>query len=194
MIKTPDIYQLKVKLIDTTPSIWRRIQVPDDLFLHDLHKVLQTVMGWENAHLHEFRKNGKILGFSEDEEVPDHFIDYTSIRLNDLLKKTGDRMIYLYDLGDQWEHDLVLEQILGPDEQRYYPYCLEGQRNCPPEDCGGPDGYQNLLKVYHMPGHPDHDELLDWLDMEWEPEDFDLELTNLLLQENDFGCLPLLSE
>src|SRR5690554_720230 len=194
MIKTPDIYQLKVKLIDTTPSIWRRIQVPDDLFLHDLHKVLQTVMGWENAHLHEFRKNGKILGFSEDEEVPDHFIDYTSIRLNDLLKKTGDRMIYLYDLGDQWEHDLVLEQISGPDEQRYYPYCLEGQRNCPPEDCGGPDGYQNLLKVYHMPGHPDHDELLDWLDMEWGPEDFDLELTNLLLQENDFGCLPLLSE
>lgn len=193
MIKTPDIYQIKIQLSTVSPTVWRRLMVPNDLFLHDLHKVIQTSMGWENAHLHQFKKNERIFGIADDEpELSDRFMDYTSIRLMDILKKTGDSMQYIYDFGDYWQHEITLEDIQAPDKSSYYPVCLSGERNCPPEDCGGPPGYHQMLKVLNHPGHPDREALMDWLDEDWEPEEFDLEYTNNLLLEDDFGCLPLI--
>lgn len=193
MIKVPDVYQIKVELKGISPSIWRRLLLPDDLFLHDLHKIIQTAMGWENMHLHEFVKNGRTFGPSDDEnESSKNFIDYTSVRLKDILKSTGESFQYIYDFGDYWVHDIILEDILSPDNSGYYPVCIDGERNCPPEDCGGAPGYKELLKVINLPGHPDREALLDWLDADWEAEEFDVEYTNGLLLEDDFGCLPLI--
>jgi len=193
MIKKPDIYQIKIKLSAITPAIWRRLMVPNDLFLHDLHKVIQTTMGWENAHLHQFKKNNRVLGFANDEpELSDRFIDYTSIRLMDILKNLGDSMEYIYDFGDYWQHEIILEDIHLPDKEIYYPICIEGKRNCPPEDCGGPSGYHEVIKAFNHPGLPNREDILNWIEEDWNPEEFDLDYTNSLLLEDDFGCLPLI--
>lgn len=193
MIQVPAIYQIKITLDGVTPLVWRRIQVPSDLFLHDFHKVIQTTMGWENAHLHQFTKNGRTFGIADDElEMSDKFMDYTSIRLMDILKKTGEEIQYIYDFGDNWKHKILLEEILEAANDQYYPICIEGKRNCPPEDCGGSMGYAELLKVINKPGHPEREELLEWLGDDYDPEDFNLDIVNELLMEDDFGCLPLI--
>ncbi|ASB47853.1 plasmid pRiA4b ORF-3 family protein [Alkalitalea saponilacus] len=192
MLQAPKIYQVKITLNGIEPTVWRELRIPSDLFLHDFHKVIQTTMGWENGHLHQFMKNGRIFGFADDEPESrsDKFMDYTSIRVMDILKKDGETIRYLYDFGDYWMHEIILEAILEPDADVYYPICIDGARNCPPEDCGGPPGYQEMMKIFNHPGHPDREMLLEWLDEEWEPEEFDRELVNDLLMDDDFGCLP----
>ncbi|HHU01308.1 plasmid pRiA4b ORF-3 family protein [Xiashengella succiniciproducens] len=193
MIKVPDIYQIKIELREIKPSVWRRLLVPDDLFLHDLHKVIQTAMGWENTHMHQYEKNGRIFGIGdEDYSNMPNFMDYTSIRLKDILKKRDDSFQYVYDLGDYWIHDVVLEDIHEPENTAIYPVCVDGERNCPPEDCGGPQGYQQMLKVLNHPGHPDREELMEWLDYDWDADEFDIDYVNSLLLEDDFGCLPMI--
>jgi hypothetical protein len=193
MIKAPDIYQIKITLEQVSPAIWRQILVPADLFLHDFHKVIQTAMGWENAHLHQFTKNGRTFGIADDEsDLSDKFMDYTSIRLMDILKKESDTMKYIYDFGDYWTHEILLEKILEPNSDLFYPMCKNGERSCPPEDCGGPPGYIETLKILKQAGHPDRDDLLEWLGEDWDSEDFNIDIVNEMLLEDDFGCLPLI--
>jgi len=164
-----------------------------DLFLHDFHKVIQTAMGWENSHLHQFEKNGRTFGIADDElEISDKFMDYTFIRLVDILKKEGEKITYTYDFGDAWKHQILLEKITTPEDNIYYPICVDGRRNCPPEDCGGVFGYAELLKVINKPEHPDRENLAEWLGEDFDPEDFNIEIVNELLMEDDFGCLPLI--
>ncbi len=187
----PKVYKLKITLNNIEPAIWRRLEVPSDLFLHDFHKVIQTTMGWENSHLHHFIKGNKMLGILEfDAESNANFIDYTSVRLVDILVKENDSIQYLYDYGDDWLHEIILEEIGEGDEDDYYPKCIGGERNCPPENCGGVPGYNALLKIINHPGHPDHESMMDWLDEDWEPEYFDVELVNDMLMDDDFGCFP----
>ena len=104
-----------------------------------------------------------------------------------LLKKENDKISYEYDFGDGWLHDIVLEKILDPDPGVFYPQCVAGKRNCPPEDCGGPYGYSNFLKIIFNPRDKEYKEMIEWAGGKFDPESFDKEAINDLLKEDDFG-------
>ncbi len=174
------IYQLKVTLRDSHPAIWRRIQVPDTILLPHLHGVLQLAMGWTNSHLHSFQVGKQIFAEpSPDDEFP--IIDYRSVRLNQIAPAVADCLVYLYDFGDSWEHDIVVEEILPAEKGTRPLSCLDGQRACPPEDFGGVWGYDDFVKAIRNPRHPEHTEMLEWVGGEFDPDKFDLPAVNGML-------------
>ena len=186
----PHIYQVKVMLQGIEPAIWRRLLIPSDLFLHDFHKVLQTAMGWENQHLHIFIRGKRLFGPSDDEWLNNpKFQDYTIVRVNDLLRNPGDEMVYQYDMGDNWRHVITLEKQTDPEPLEYYPVCVDGARECPPEDCGGPYGYQEMVAAVKDPSNPQHRFFKALFPDGLDPEYFDLEEINEILLEDDYGCL-----
>ncbi|MGQ1891286.1 plasmid pRiA4b ORF-3 family protein [Thermophagus sp. OGC60D27] len=187
---TPSVYQVRVELLGIDPLIWRRLQIPADLFLHDFHKVLQTTMGWENQHMHVFKKGKRMFGQGDVEWGHNTlFQDYTIVRVNDLLRKPDDEIIYHYDFGDDWCHRIILEKSLAPDPMIYYPLCIDGARECPPEDCGGPVGYQAMISAVKDPSNPQHRFFKELFPDGLDPEYFDLEQINDILLEEDYGCL-----
>ena len=141
-------YQVLVDLKKITPKIWRRLLIPSDLLLSDFHKVIQTSMGWTNSHLHQFIKDDTF--YTVRIEADDFWnemrnVDYKKMKVSDLLINEKDKIIYDYDFGDGWEHDVTLEKILPAGTDLIKPTCIAGKMNCPPEDCGGVWGYHDLL-------------------------------------------------
>jgi hypothetical protein len=172
-------YQIKVTLRGTHRAIWRRILVPGSTTLLKLHDILQIVMGWENAHLHMF----KLAGLVYDDPMNDVYgdmgaTDEANCKLSQLIHSTGQRFSYEYDFGDSWEHRLVVEKISSALESLRYPICLKGKRACPPEDVGGVWGYENFLKAIQDPEHDEHEDYLNWIGEEFDPEAFDLNAVN----------------
>ncbi len=184
-----NIYQIQIELKGIKPKIWRRILVDPDIFLDDFHRILQTTMGWTNSHLHMFTA-GRENYAPEDFEVEDTHDSY-KVKLFEILKNEKSKIKYEYDFGDGWEHNIILEKILPVDIEAQIPKCIAGSRNCPPEDCGGTWGYANMLKILKQPEHDEFEEYLEWLGGEFDPEYFDIEEINELLQEDDYGCLWL---
>ncbi len=188
-----NVYQIKISLKDLVPPIWRQILVKSDVKLADLHKIIQTVMGWTNSHLHQFMFNEK---FYSDPEYEDDWddneqIDYRKIKLRDLLSKEKQKLTYEYDFGDGWEHIIALEKILPVDKNKHYPICIDGARSCPPEDCGGTGGYEDLLEIIKNPGHKEYDSMIEWLGSKFDSEQFDINEINKLLKQKDYGCITL---
>jgi hypothetical protein len=180
----PQVYQLKVTMKGIKPLIWRRILVSGDINLYKLHKVLQVIMGWENYHLHIFELDGITYAIPSPEDPwPMETKNEKRARLNDVLPEEQDRMEYVYDLGDNWHHAIVVEKILSSDEGLERPVCLDGKRSAPPEDCGGVGGYEDFCKAIINPRHPEHDYLLKWVGGEFDPERFDLDEANRLLSK-----------
>ena len=178
------IYQIKVTLLGTRPPIWRRLLVPATLTLAQLHDVLQTAMGWQNCHMHEFRAGQRYFGRPDPESWSmgmDPVENERTVRLPDVLRKTGPRLIYTYDMGDSWEHAIVLEKQLPVDPTAKYPICTEGQLACPPEDCGGIPGFYDLVEAIADPNHEQHVELKDWLGYDFDPMDFSIDSVNQML-------------
>lgn len=174
------VYQLKVSLREITPPIWRRVQVPGDITLAKLHRVVQIVMGWTNSHLYRFSIGG--VGYAEPD--PDGFLNGRSdrrARLNHVVRATQ-TFEYEYDFGDSWEHDIVIEKTLQPEPGVFYPFCLGGERACPPEDCGGLWGYQEFLEAIMNPAHREHEAMLTWVGGSFDPETFDLGAVNASLR------------
>jgi hypothetical protein len=170
------IYQFKITLLDTKPKIWRRIQIPD-CKLNTLHFHIQAVMGWTNSHLHHFDIKGERHGIPEhiDYANDGSVVDSRRILLSDIVPASGKKIAfrYTYDMGDNWEHEILFEGIVTPDPQSKYPVCIEGERSGPPEDCGGTPGYEQLLYVLHDPEHEEHDQMLEWVGEDFDPELFD---------------------
>src|SRR6266436_1454628 len=134
------IYQLKVTLLGIDPPIWRRLLVPANLTLEQLHHVLQVVMGWSDSHLHDFRMGQKLFEIQDSEYTfPDSppAGDECIAQLSSLLGRIGEEMVYTYDLGDNWQHSIVLEEVLPTNPAQFYPVCLYAEFPVPPEDCGG---------------------------------------------------------
>jgi hypothetical protein len=181
-----DVYQLKITLLETAPPVWRRFRVPADLLLPRLHDVVQAVMGWKDTHLHQF-SSGSIRFGEPDPEWDTGAIDYQEIRLNQILRRMGDRFGYEYDFGDDWQHEIVLERILEGEEGQTPLRCLEGERACPPEDCGGIPGYQELLEALADPAQPDHADRQRWVGKKWDPEWFDIDPVNRRLAHIRLG-------
>lgn len=178
------IYQLKVTLKGIRPPIWRRFLIASTASLADVHIVLQIVMGWTDSHLHEFAKGRDRYGVP-DEDFPADIYDEAKYRLDQLLKEEKEKLIYTYDFGDGWEHDVVLEKILPFETGAKLPLCLKGSRACPPEDVGGTPGYEMFLEAISDPEHPEHASMLEWIADDtgniFDPERFDLAEVNELL-------------
>lgn len=172
------VYQLKVTLAESDPPIWRRFQVAGDISLAKLHQVLQIVMGWENSHLHQFIVDGTAYGEPDPALGELELRDERKARLYQVVPTVESGFIYEYDFGDSWQHEIQVEQIAPVEPGTRYPVCLAGERACPPEDCGGIWGYANLLEAIEDPDHPEHEDLMDWLGGDFDPEVFDQEEIN----------------
>lgn len=183
MAKTADIYQIKVTLKHSKPPIWRRIQVAGDTRLDKLHLILQEVMGWENYHLHQFIVGGTYYG-KPHPDYDDFFEmkDEKKVRLNQIAPREKSKFTYEYDFGDSWEHELLVEKVLPPESDVHYPCCIKGKRACPPEDVGGVWGYDSFLEAIQNPADPEHEDMLEWIGGEFDPEAFDLDEINEALR------------
>lgn len=138
--------QLKVVLRDCSPMIWRRLLVIRDTSIAQLHTIIQAAMGWQDLHLHRFRIHGKEYGIYREGGM--FFEDNPSqVKLSSFKLRAGERFEYEYDMGDFWQHDIRLEKVLPLDLSKTYPVCVAGAGDCPPEDCGGPPGYEQLLEA-----------------------------------------------
>jgi hypothetical protein len=168
-VTSGDIVKLKVTLQGIRPPIWRRVLVPACMTLRDLHDIIQTTMGWEDSHLHDFDVAGERYG---DPGITDEVINEARLTLAAIRKAGVERFKYTYDFGDDWEHVIVIEGTVAHVDGQHYPACIAGKRACPPEDTGGPYGYPHLLAVRADPSHTDHEEMREWLVDEFDPEAF----------------------
>lgn len=175
------IFQLRVTLDEIDPPIWRVIQVAGGGTLYRLHLVIQAAMGWENYHLFEFTI-GKVHYGIPDADDWQPIKSAKRVHMVEVLNRRKQRFQYQYDFGDAWNHTITVEDYMAPVEGVRYPICLDGQRACPPEDCGGAWAYEQLLEAIVDPEHEEHDELLQWLGGSFDPEEFDLEQVNAALR------------
>ncbi|MET7706577.1 plasmid pRiA4b ORF-3 family protein [Micromonospora sp. NPDC005413] len=181
------IYQLKVSLRGAKPPIWRRLELPADTSLADLHDIIQVAFGWDDSHLHGFETAYGDFGVA-DRELG-HRAD-SSVTLEQVAAGVGDRFRYTYDFGDDWAHEIVVEKVLSR-QPIAYPRCTGGRRAAPPEDCGGVWGYAELVEVLSDPGHPEHGDRLEWLGLasaaDFQPARFDATEITRALTEGGHG-------
>ena len=163
------VYQFKVTLQKIEPPIWRRIQVPADYNFWDLHVAIQDAMGWLDYHLHAFRIHNELentmteIGIPGDELDDDNFLPGWEIPIRVYFREPGQSVPYKYDFGDGWEHEILLEGIFLKEKGGKYPKCIEGERACPPEDCGSIPGYYHLLEITRNPKHKEYRDFINWL-------------------------------
>ncbi len=177
------VFRLKVTLQGSKPPIWRRMLVAGGASLHELHHVLQGAMGWTDTHLYEFEVRGARFtdpdASGEGLEPGEH--DSRKVRLGELGLGAGQWFRYRYDFGDDWAHRIEIERVAPPEPGQKVPACLGGARSCPPEDCGGIFGYQEMLGALRDPSHAEHGTWKEWSGGKFDPEAFDAAETDRLL-------------
>lgn len=177
--------QFKIQLKGITkPPVWRRVVVPGTFTFQRLHEVIQAAFGWWNDHLYQFSPGGygtepTISIPSEDDWEP--VTDAREVKLSDIFRKKGESFIYIYDFGDNWEHKITLEEVT--DEKPQKASCTAGKGACPPEDCGGIWGYEEMKAILQSePQSDEAAEFRDWLGLEddepWDPKSFDVNVAN----------------
>jgi hypothetical protein len=175
------VYQLKMTLQHIKPPVWRRVQVKD-CTLAKLHDIIQTCMGWDDYHLHEFNIGDE--RYANPEQWQDDFGgdlevgNESKMKLGQVFAGGFKKFTYVYDMGDSWEHLIQVEKVLDAEPGVHYPCCIAGERACPPEDCGGAWGYGDFLEALQNPKHERHEELVEWVGGEFDPEAFDVEAVN----------------
>ncbi len=176
-------YRLRLTLADVDPPVWRRIEVPATMTLGKLHGILQVAMGWQDYHLHLFEIDGRSYGpIDPTDPWLEEMVDERRVPLAQVAPRVGSSLVYTYDMGDGWEHFIEAEAIDAREAKARHAVCLNGARSCPPEDCGGPWGYEEFLEAIDDPDHPDHEDLLDWIGGAFDPEAFDIDHVNRMLR------------
>jgi len=177
-----NILQFKIELAEISPKIWRRIQVPVGYSFWDLHVAIQDSMGWLDYHLHGFKVSDPDTGKNFRVGIPGEYYDELDdveagwdLKISKYFISSNQKMTYYYDFGDDWIHQITFEGRMEKEENAKYPKCIGGERSCPPEDCGGPDGYYDMLKIISDPAHEDHEEMIEWLGGSYDPEYFRFE-------------------
>jgi Plasmid pRiA4b ORF-3-like protein len=171
------VARLKITLDHVKPAVLRRVEVPFDIRLDRLHLTIQAAMGWTNTHLYELRA-GDVSWSTPypDEDWAGDFTDARKARLGDILEDIGTKkLVYLYDFGDDWEHTIKVERLVDPEPGALYPRLIEVTGRCPPEDCGGPWGYAELLEAIKNPTHERYAELREWVGDDFDPDADDAE-------------------
>jgi len=174
------LLQLKVTLTGSKPPIWRRLIISNMVSLNQFHHVLQIAMGWESYHLHQFEAHGATYHEEDSESEFDleDALDERKFKLHQLLDQEKDTITYTYDFGDDWKHKIVVEKVLPWDPNTPQPRVIKAKGACPPEDVGGIWGYYDFLAAVKDRKNPDHEEMLDWCGGKFDPNDYDLDLTN----------------
>ena len=177
---TPNVFWLRISLLDHQPEIWRRVLVPGSRRRDKLHLVFQEVMGWTNSHLHRFRIGDALYGTHFD-DWPDEELHEVKYKLADVAHQ-GDRFRYDYDFGDSWKHEVLVERTDTIRPVLKFAVCLDGANACPPEDCGGTGGYADLLEALSNPGHEEHERYQWWAGEGFDPAAFSVAAANAALQ------------
>lgn len=169
------VHTIKVGLRGMRPPVWRRLEVPSGIRLDALSTVIHAAFGWIGYHLWVFETARGEFG------VPDPDLglrDAAAVTLRAVAPRPGARLRYVYDFGDDWQHDIVVEAVGLADVDAHYPRCTAGRRAGPPEDCGGAWAFAELLEILADPHHEEHAERLEWLGLdstvEFDPAAFDL--------------------
>lgn len=170
-------YVLHVAIAFSDPLIWRRIQVPGDYTLTQLHRVIQRSMGWSDAHIHQFLI-GKIsyeptmnsAGIRESKRF-----DEQKYRLFALEESMRFMFTYFYDAGQGWEHEITLEEVVPPTRPLNHPIVMAGERACPPESVDDIHEYQKLLAAWQKPGSKGRNPFKEFAGRDFDPGLFDLE-------------------
>lgn len=174
----PAIFELRAELLDVQPAVRRRLRIPRDATLGDLHRALQALFSWQNLHLHQFTSFDGVpyCDLEHDPEAAPEAREERGTRLDEVLLEPGTRLGYEYDFGDEWEVAVVLERVVEPAQGETYPRLVAGERAAPPEDCGGPSEYEEILAILADAAHPEHDEIAQWLPAGFDPGRCDGEL------------------
>ncbi len=178
------VARVRIELQSVRPTVWRRVDVPLSCTLAVLHDIVQIAMGWTDSHLHEFTIGERVYG------MPDAGYDFddrrvykdSSIRLKTVIERGVRRFHYLYDFGDHWEHDVIVEEVRDGEAGIEYPAFVEGARRCPPEDVGAARGFMSFLEAVLDPAHREHRETMEWYGKPYDPADIDERLVRLRLQ------------
>ena len=160
--------------------IWRRLLVPGGVSLNRLHDMFQAAMGWTDSHLHQFRVDGAVYG-SQLDDYPEDELDETAFTVIGAVGKVR-RFFYDYDFGDDWNHEVVVEEVTSWPAGLKHAVCLDGQRACPPEDVGGTPGYEEFLRVLADPDHHEHEHYVLWSGGSFDPEAFSVAASYIALQ------------
>jgi hypothetical protein len=178
-------FRVRLDLHGAKPPVWRRLELPGNLTLPQVHQMIQAAMGWTDSHLHRFRTGRDhrspyfVTTFDVDEGEEGVLED--DVRLDQLVAAVGDAIWYEYDFGDGWDHVLKVEEVL--EEPPAAVRCLGGRMACPPEDCGGIGGYEELAAWVRngyddalLPtSFEDAEQGRDWLPLDWDPDHFDVD-------------------
>lgn len=174
------VLQLRIALERVEPAVWRRLLVPGAVRLDTLHSIFQVTMGWTDSHLHDFTIGDRSYGTLFD-DPPEDEIDETAVTVADAVGE-HDRFRYEYDFGDSWDHEVVVEDVVQTPQVLKHAVCLDGERACPPENCGGASSYAKLLEVLTDPEHEQHDFLMEQVGEGFDPTAFDVVSVNVALQ------------
>lgn len=189
----PVTLRVRADLLHTKPPVWRRLELASDLFLDEVHDILQTAFGWTDSHLHRFACGPSYYSHETEyylcpfsAEEGDEGVPEEDVRLDEVLVEVGDKLFYTYDFGDDWQHVIRLESVLAREDSTPRAICTGGRQPGPAEDCGGVGGYA-LLVAATDPEHPDHVAARDhYAEMcgadvdpqDWAPTPFDVDQVN----------------
>jgi hypothetical protein len=147
-------FQFKIQIEDITkPPVWRKVLVPETFTFHRFHQVIQAAFGWKDAHLYQFSEReygiGQVIGIptENEDEWDTPVVDSRNKKLKEIFVKEGKKYIYIYDLGDDWVHKITLEKMIAENKDRKAK-CIDGKGACPPENCGGVWGYEEIKDVF----------------------------------------------
>ena len=169
------VARIRIELRELEPRIWRRVDVPLSTTLEALHRIVQVAFLWQDCHLYEFVVGERVYGMPSDEDA---FYDRkvykaSGIRLKTVVERGADRFLYVYDFGDDWRHDVIVEEVRDGAGDTEYPAFVDGARRCPPEDVGGPPGFMEFLEAVLDPSHEEHARMTEWYGGPFDPKDID---------------------
>jgi hypothetical protein len=174
------ILTFHIKLIGTDPMVTRTFKVSSEMTIYELHHTIQVVMGCKNYHLYQFMVGNAIIADSRlwDEDEMGPITDVKEVLVGEVFTELGTTAVYEYDFGDGWMHHLQLVDRSIHPTQEVLPLDISGENACPPEDCGGIHGYQELLEVLKNTKHPEYGETKVWVGSKFNPTNFSVDACN----------------
>jgi hypothetical protein len=174
------VHRLRLLLSESDPPIWREVEVPSDVRFDRLHRIFQAVMGWCDGHPHQFMVDDESIA---DPEAVMDARDESAVRLHQVAPQKGASFLYVYDFGDDWQHEVTVQAVEPRPDGAVHVRCTGGARACPPEDCGGIPGYEDLLRVLRDPLDPEHAAMCELVGGRFDPESFDLVAVNRRMKQ-----------